>query len=278
MISQMDAKSEQPFPNTMQTKLSGIISHPNFEKIIMTLIVINAIVLGLETSKWAMTHFGQVLALLDTVILGIFVLEIAARLIVDFKGFWRDPWRIFDFVVVAIALIPASGPLAIMRAFRILRVLRLISTVDAMRRVVSGLLNAVPGMGAIIFLLGIVFYVFAVISTKIFGEVFPEWFGTLGASGYTLFQIMTLESWSMGIVRPVMEEFPYAWMLFVPFIILTAFTVLNLFIGVIVDAMQSEHEAEAKAERDAVFSETELILEEVRALRKEVAELKVQKG
>lgn len=262
----------------MHTTLSKILSHPSFEKIIMSLIVVNAIVLGLETSKWAMTHFGSTLVWIDTIILAIFVLEIAARLMANFKGFWRDPWRIFDFTVVAIALVPASGPLAIMRAFRILRVLRLISTVEAMRRVVSGLLNALPGMAAIIFLLGIVFYVFAVISTKIFGDAFPEWFGTLGASGYTLFQIMTLESWSMGIVRPVMEQFPYAWMLFVPFIILTAFTVLNLFIGVIVDAMQSEHEAEAKAERDAVFSETELILEEVRALRKEVAELKAGKA
>jgi len=240
----------------------------------MTLIVLNAIILGLETSDWWMDRFGNVLQILDATILVIFVLELLARLIVNFRGFWKDPWRIFDFVVVVIALIPASGPLAIMRAFRILRVLRLISSVEAMRRVVSGLLNAVPGMASIVFLLGIVFYVFAVISTKIFGGSFPEWFGTLGASAYTLFQIMTLESWSMGIVRPVMEQYPYAWLLFVPFIVLTAFTVLNLFIGVIVDAMQSEHEAEAKAERDAVFSETELILEEVRALRKEVAELK----
>ncbi len=260
----------------MRARLSSIIAHPGFEKWIMALIVLNAIILGLETSDWWMTNFGTVLVALDNIILLIFVLELLARLIVDFKGFWRDPWRIFDFIVVAIALIPASGPLAIMRAFRILRVLRLISSVEAMRRVVAGLLNAVPGMASIVFLLGIVFYVFSVISTKIFGSSFPEWFGTLGASAYTLFQIMTLESWSMGIVRPVMEQYPYAWMLFVPFIVLTAFTVLNLFIGVIVDAMQSEHEAEAKAERDAVFSETELILEEVRALRKEVAELKAK--
>jgi len=258
----------------MHALLSSFIARPSFEKAIMTLIVLNAIILGLETSDWWMDRFGNVLQILDATILVIFVLELLARLIVNFRGFWKDPWRIFDFVVVVIALIPASGPLAIMRAFRILRVLRLISSVEAMRRVVSGLLNAVPGMASIVFLLGIVFYVFAVISTKIFGGSFPEWFGTLGASAYTLFQIMTLESWSMGIVRPVMEQYPYAWLLFVPFIVLTAFTVLNLFIGVIVDAMQSEHEAEAKAERDAVFSETELILEEVRALRKEVAELK----
>lgn len=260
----------------MRSRLSGILANPNFEKIIMALIVFNAIILGLETSDWWMSNFGSVLLTLDNAILMVFVVEIAARLLVDFKGFWRDPWRIFDFVVVAIALVPASGPLAIMRAFRILRVLRLISSIEAMRRVVAGLLNAVPGMASIVFLLAIVFYVFSVISTKLFADSFPEWFGTLGASAYTLFQIMTLESWSMGIVRPVMEEFPYAWVLFVPFIVLTAFTVLNLFIGVIVDAMQSEHEAEAKQERDKVFNETELILEEVRALRKEVAELKAK--
>ncbi len=260
----------------MLPKLQSVLSHPSFEKVIMTLIVFNAIILGLETSPWWMANFGPILLTLDAIILGVFVIELAARLAADFRGFWRDPWRIFDFIVVAIALVPASGPLAILRAFRILRVLRLISTVEAMRRVVSGLLKAVPGMGAIVFLLLMVFYVFAVISTKLFGDAFPEWFGTLGASAYTLFQIMTLESWSMGIVRPVMEEYPFAWLLFVPFIVLTAFTVLNLFIGVIVDAMQSEHEAEAKAERDAVFSETEMILEEVRALRKEVAELKAR--
>ena len=243
----------------------------------MTLIVINAIVLGLETSKWAMANFGPILIAIDTIILWIFVVEISARLFTNFFGFWRDPWRIFDFAVVAIALIPATGPLSVLRALRILRVLRLISTIQAMRRVVTGLINALPGMGAIIFLLAIVFYVFAVISTKVFGESFPEWFGTLPASAYTLFQIMTLESWSMGIVRPVMEQYPYAWLLFVPFIVMTAFTVLNLFIGVIVDSMQREHEAEAKAEREQVFSETEQILSEVRELRKEVAELKGEK-
>jgi voltage-gated sodium channel len=261
----------------MHSKLAKILAHPSFEKWIMGLIVFNALILGLETSDWWMSRFGSILIALDTIILVIFTIEIGLRLVVDFKGFWKDPWRIFDFIVVVIALIPSSGPLAVLRAFRILRVLRLISSVQAMRRVVTGLLKAVPGMGSIVFLLGIVFYVFAVISTKIFGADFPEWFGSLGASAYTLFQIMTLESWSMGIVRPVMELYPHAWLLFIPFVILTAFTVLNLFIGVIVDAMQSEHEAEAKAERDAVFSETEMILTEVRQLRKEVAELRAEK-
>ena len=208
------------------------------------------------------------------VILGVFVAEIALRLIADFRGFWRDPWRIFDFVIVGVALVPSTGPLSVLRAFRILRVLRLVSSINSMRRVVAGLLEALPGMATIILLLLLVFYVFAVISTKLFGAAFPEWFGTLGASAYTLFQVMTLESWSMGIVRPVMESYPYAWMLFVPFIIATAFTVLNLFIGVIVDAMQTEHEGAARDEREAMLKESEMILAEVRALRAEVATLR----
>lgn len=258
----------------LRQKLGAILANPRFEYFILTLIVINAIVLGMETSKAIMASIGHILLALDSIILWVFVAEIVARWIVNFKGFWRDPWRIFDFIVVAIALIPASGSLAVLRAFRILRILRLISTIEALRRVVSGLLSALPGMASIVMLLGLIFYVFAVISTKLFSESFPQWFGTLGESAYTLFQIMTLESWSMGIVRPVMEEFPMAWILFVPFIIATAFTVLNLFIGVIVDAMQSEHEAESRAEREAMMSETEQVLVEVKALRKEISELK----
>ncbi len=258
----------------MRSKLSNFVNDPRFERFIIGLIVLNAITLGLETSNWAMARMGGLLGIIDTIILSIFVAEIALRMAADFKGFWRDPWRLFDFAIVAVALLPASGSFSVLRAFRILRVLRLISGVKAMRRVVAGLLEALPGMGSIVLLLALIFYVFAVISTKLFGEVFPDWFGTLPASAYTLFQIMTLESWSMGIVRPVMVEFPYAWMLFVPFIVATAFTVLNLFIGVIVDAMQSEHEAEARGEREEMMRENEMILAELKALRADIAALR----
>jgi voltage-gated sodium channel len=258
----------------LRSRLAQLVNHPLFERLIIVLIVINAIVLALETSPTMMATAGPALTAIDTLILAIFVLEIASRLVVDFRGFWRDPWRLFDFAVVSVALVPASGPLAVLRAFRILRVLRLISTVPAMRRVVTGLMQALPGMGAIVLLLGLIFFVFSVISTKLYAESFPEWFGTLGASSYTLFQIMTLESWSMGIVRPVMVVHPWSWALFVPFIVMTAFAVLNLFIGVIVDAMQSQNTAEAHDEREAMASETAAILSEVRALRTEVAALR----
>ena len=258
----------------MKAAARTLVAKSWFEPVIMALIVINAIILALETSPAAMATAGPLLIALDTGILAIFVIELGLRMIADFRGFWRDPWRLFDLAVVAIALVPTTGPLSVLRAFRILRVLRLVSTVPAMRRVVQGLLSALPGMGAIIALLALIFFVFSVISTKLFAAAFPEWFGSIGASAYTLFQVMTLESWSMGIVRPVMEQFPWAWLIFVPFIILTAFAVLNLFIGVIVDAMQSEHATEAHAEREALQADNETILRELRALRAEVERLR----
>ncbi|MBT8459617.1 MAG: ion transporter [Boseongicola sp.] len=253
------------------------MSHHLFEPVIMGLIIFNAILLALETFPGVMTAAGPLILTIDKMILGIFVIEIILRMVHDFRGFWRDPWRVFDFLVVAIAIVPTTGALSALRAFRILRVLRLVSSVPQMRRVVAGLLTALPGMGSIVALLGLIFFVFSVISTKLLGATFPEWFGSLGASAYTLFQVMTLESWSMGIVRPVMEVFPMAWLLFVPFIILTAFAVLNLFIGVIVDAMQSESAENAHDDREAMKNESAAILQEVRALRAELAALRVER-
>jgi len=258
----------------MRTRLQTILNHPQFERAILILIIVNAIVLALETYPTMMTNFGPLLMAIDGFILWIFVAEVVLRLIANPIGFWRDPWRIFDFVVVAIALVPSTGQLSILRALRILRVLRLVSAIPSMRRVVTGLLNALPGMASIVLLLAIVYFVFAVLTTKLFGASFPDWFGSLSKSSYTLFQIMTLESWSMGIVRPVMEIYNWAWMVFIPFLIMTAFTVLNLFIGVIVDAMQSEHEDEAREARDQMQSESHLILEEGRALRAEINEMR----
>ncbi|XYK82061.1 MAG: ion transporter [Labrenzia sp.] len=260
----------------MREKIKALVTSRTWEYWIIAIIVVNAITLGLETSPFVMDRFGSVLIAIDQTILGIFVIEIALRLFAHGFRFFKDPWSLFDFFIVAIALLPSSGTLSVLRSLRILRVLRLISVVPSLRRVIGGLIAALPGMGSIVVLMALVFYVFGVMATKLFGASFPEWFGDLGASLYTLFQIMTLESWSMGIVRPVMEVYPLSWIFFVPFILCTAFTVLNLFIGIIVSAMQEEHEAEADANRQAIHDETGLILEEVKALRAELKELREQ--
>lgn len=253
--------------------LRTLIESRRFEAIITALIIVNAITLGLETSPSAMARFGSVLAFVDTAILAVFVAELVARFIVYRGVFFRDPWRVFDFLVIAVALVPATGNLSVLRALRILRVLRLVSVVPSLRRVVGGLIAALPGMGSVVLLLALVFYVFAVMATKLFSQAFPEWFGSIGESAYTLFQVMTLESWSMGIVRPVMEVHPYSWVFFIPFIVLTSFAVLNLFIGIIVSAMQEEHESTASEERSQMHLEQEAILSELRALREDVRAL-----
>ncbi|MFN4167304.1 MAG: ion transporter [Pannonibacter phragmitetus] len=260
----------------MRQTLKALITSSRWEAAIIAIIVVNAITLGLETSPTVVAAIGPLLHTLDKIILGIFVIELALRLYVHRLSFFRDPWSIFDFLIVAIALVPASGPFAVLRALRILRVLRLISVVPSLRRVIGGLITALPGMGSIMVLMSLVFFVFAVMATKLYGETFPEWFGDMGRSLYTLFQVMTLESWSMGIVRPVMEVHPYAWAFFLPFLVCTAFTVLNLFIGIIVSAMQSETETIAEADRQAIHDETGVILEEIRALRREVEALRQQ--
>lgn len=240
-----------------------------FERFIIAVIVINAIGLGLETSPDVMASIGPVVEQLDRIAIAIFVVEIALKLFVYRLGFFKNGWNVFDLVIVTAALVPAGEQFSVLRALRILRALRLVSVVPSMRKVIAGLFRAIPSIGTVIVMLLLLFYISAVMATKLFGGAFPDWFGNLGASLYSLFQIMTLESWSMGIVRPVMEVYPYAWVFFVPFILLTSFIVLNLFIGVIVNAMSEATEGEAHDEREAILVELRGLHEEMKALREQ---------
>jgi voltage-gated sodium channel len=272
-------------------KLRTVIESQGFQSFITGVIIVNAATIGLETSKSAMAAVGGLLFVLDLAALAIFIVEISAKLFVYRLSFFRNPWNVFDFTIVAVALVPAGEGISVLRALRILRALRLISMVPQMRLVVQALLSAIPAMGSVIALLALIFYVAAVMATKLFGADFPEWFGTVGASLYTLFQIMTLESWSMGIARPVMEVHPYAWAFFVPFILIITFAVLNLFIAIVVNAMANAAAAEegspaggeakgqssipaGQVETEAGRAEREQLLQEVILLRREIRTLK----
>lgn len=248
--------------------LRGLIESRRFEQAVVAVIVINAIGLGVETSTAMMNRFGAIIALLDRAAIAIFVAELALKLFVYRLQFFRNGWNVFDLAVVSVALIPASAQFSVLRAARVLRALRLVSVVPSMRRVIVGLFKAIPSIGTVIVMLALLFYISAVMATNLFGSEFPEWFGSFGATLYSLFQIMTLESWSMGIVRPVMEVYPNAWMFFVPFILLTSFIVLNLFIGVIVNAMSEATDEEAHSEREQILNELRALSQEVSALRK----------
>ncbi|WP_375262716.1 ion transporter [Palleronia sp.] len=254
---------------TFRDRLAALLSRATTRNAITAVIVINAVTLGLETSEGAMAVAGPLIVGIDRICLTIFVVELLSKIYAFGPRFFRNGWNVFDFVVVAIALVPASGGLSVLRALRILRVLRVISVAPRLRRVVEGFLTALPGMASVFLLMALIFYIGAVIATKLFGAAFPEWFGDLGRSAYTLFQVMTLESWSMGIVRPVMQEFPYAWAFFVPFIMVTTFAVVNLIVGLIVNSMQSAHEEESVAATDAYRDE---VLKRLDAIEQRLSE------
>jgi voltage-gated sodium channel len=254
-------------PTGFRSRLAEWLDRPQVRYTIIGVIVFNAVILGMETSDTLMAGWGPLILALDRACLSIFVIEIAAKLVAHGWRFFRSGWNVFDFLIVGIALVPAAQGLSVLRALRILRILRVISVAPRLRRVVEGFVTALPGMGSVFLLMGIIFYIGAVMATKLFGDSFPDWFGTLGASLYTLFQIMTLESWSMGIVRPVLDVYPYAWAFFVPFIMITTFAVVNLLVGLIVNSMQDAHAEESNAATDAYRDE---VLERLRKIEEKL--------
>jgi voltage-gated sodium channel len=254
---------------SFRARIGTFVESPRVQNAIIAVILLNAVVLGMETSPALMATYGPIIVALDTLCLTIFVIEIAAKLLARGPGFFRSWWNVFDFLIVGIALVPAAHSLSVLRALRILRVLRVISVAPRLRRVVEGFVTALPGMGSVFLLMAIIFYIGSVMATKLFGDSFPDWFGGLGLSAYSLFQIMTLESWSMGIVRPVMEIYPYAWVFFVPFIMVTTFAVVNLLVGLIVNSMQDAHAEEDNEKTDAY---RDMVLARLEAIEHRLAE------
>ncbi|TNY37274.1 ion transporter [Thermomonospora catenispora] len=250
------------------------------QRLIVAVIVVNAAALGLETVPQVLQRHGPLLHAIDRVALGVFVTELAAKVYAYRAGFVRDRWNLFDAAIVGVSLIPHSGGLTVLRALRILRALRLISTVPSLRRVVSALLGAMPGVASIAVLLALVLYVAAVMASKLFGATAPEHFGDLGSSLFTLFRIMSGEGWS-DVARAVMVHHRWAWLFFVGFILVCTFVVLNLFIAVIVNAMEDDA---AKAGRpvpvrkDSGDETTAMLLAEIAALRAEIRALCEERG
>jgi voltage-gated sodium channel len=254
-------------------RLARWIESRRVQTFIIGAILVNAAILGLETSPAMMASFSGILISLDRLCLAVFVAELAVKMFCYRAAFWRSGWNIFDFLVVAIALTPGAGVWAVLRSLRVLRVLRLLTAIPSLKKVVAAFIHSIPGLSGVMAVMAIFFYTMGVLATRLFGESHPEWFGSLGASLYTLFQVMTLESWSMGIVRPVMETHPWAFAFFVPFIIVATFTILNLFIGIIVSTMQElslTPETIAHADPE-VIALLERIDSDLKSLRNQIA-------
>ncbi|PSK88771.1 voltage-gated sodium channel [Murinocardiopsis flavida] len=294
---------------TLRDRVRTMVEAGWFQSGVVALILFNGILLGVETSPSLMARYSEELHWADMTILAVFMLELGMRIFAHRWAFFRDPWGWFDLVIVLIALVPTSGPFAVLRVLRILRVLRLLSAVPALRHVVTGLLRALPGMASIAFLVGLLLYVAAVMATTMFRGTAPEYFGNLGDSLFTLFQIMTGDSWG-AIAKTVMAEQPMAWIFFVGYILASTFIALNLFIAVAVEALDFDKPAAGPkgpapdgSESDGPESDgpasdgpapdaaaggadassdgagrADLILAELRALRAEVAELRGKGG
>jgi voltage-gated sodium channel len=239
----------------MRESISQLIRHRSFDWFILFIILINSIALAMETAPTLSKFSQQLLAYIDISCITIFVIEAILKLFTYRLNYFKSGWNVFDFIIVVVALLPFSHFISVLRALRILRAFRLVAYIPSLKRVVNALAISIPGLISTACLLLLVFFVFGVMGVKLFGHDFPQWFGHLGMSMFSLFQIMTLESWSMGIVRPIMEVYPYAWIYFIPFILISAFTLLNFLIGIVVDSIAHLKHDEERKEEAARLSE-----------------------
>jgi len=253
----------------LRDRVRDVVDGKRFQRFVICVIVVNAITLGCETSAGAVAAFGDALSAVDNIALAVFVTELAARLYAHRLAFFRDPWNCFDLVVVGVSLLPAAGPLSVVRALRILRALRLVAMVPSMRRVVSALVRSVPGLLSLSGLLLLVLYVGSVVAINLFRPSGDPRFADLGSTVLTLFQITTGDGWS-DVMRDLMPAQPLAWIFFVCYLLVGTFTMLNLFIAVVCSAMEAEIQPVPTAVDDA------LVLQELRALRAEVRALRLQ--
>lgn len=258
---------------TATDRLIAFVESALFRNFILGLIVINAITLGLETFPIRQAWFLSILPIVDRVVVSVFVFELILKFIAYRMRFFKSGWNWFDLIVVGVSIMPDAGGFAVLRSLRILRVFRLFSVMPEMRKVIEALLRAIPGMGAIIAVLALMFYVSSVMAVKLFGGTNPELFGNLGESALSLFQVMTLEGWATEVQNPVRENHGWAWIFFLVFIVLTSFAVLNLFIAIIVDSLQAKHFDDEDARDEEAQEERAELMHEIRALRAEVSAL-----
>jgi len=262
-----------PMQEGNESKLKQFVDSNGFHNFIIYLIVFNAITIGMETSPNLVNSVGNWFERIDNVILYIFIVEIALKLFVYRLDFFRSGWNVFDFTIVAIAAVPLAGPFAVFRTLRILRTLRLLNNIPRLRFIIEAILHAIPSIGWIMVLLVIVFYIFAVLGTNFYGADFPQFFGSIGETMFTLFQVMTLESWSSGIARPMMEKLPYVYVFFIPFILIATYTTLNIFIAIVVNTMNEIQADESQREEDRIKN---FVRDENKEVKKQLSDLKTQ--
>ena len=271
----MPAEPTDEEPAGLRGRVRRLVDAAWFQRFVIAVILANAIDLGVLASLGEHDPEMAVARVLDAAAVAIFTAELLLKLYAYGRDFFRDPWNLFDVFVVGIALVPATEIFSVLRALRILRALRLVSAVPSMRRVVSALLAAIPGLLSILSLVVLVLYTGAVISVHLFSDV-TSYFGTMGRALYTMFKLLTVEGWP-DVSDAVLERHPTGWIFFVVYIVICAFIMMNLLIGVIVSTMDRDLNADRWEEDQAVEArQHEEVMRELRGLRTEIAELRAR--
>ncbi|MEM6536862.1 MAG: ion transporter [Pseudomonadota bacterium] len=257
----------------LQARLRPIVQSATFQGVVITLILINAVILGLETMPSLKEPYGETLLFLDHVIIYLFLIEIIMRFLSDPKNYFRSGWNIFDCAVVAVSLPAMTSGLAAVRAFRVLRVLRVVTVIPRMRTVVAALFDSVPGIASVGVVLVLILYVFAVIAANLYGADHPDTFGNIFTAMYTLFTVMTLEGWRE-IADGVAVTHPNSWLFFLCFVLVATFTMLNLFVAIVVRVVEEDAEAEAGARDQVLLAEIAELHRKLDALQAATASTK----
>ena len=254
--------------STLRQSVVNLVESRLFQGTVLTLIIVNAVILGADTFDAVRIAMGPGLGLVDRLIVYAFVVEIFLRIFAERGDYFRKGWNIFDFVIVGVSLAAATSGLAALRAFRVLRVLRVITVIPRMRVVVSALLDSIPGIASVGVVLALIIYVFAVIAANLYGGAHPHLFGDVFTAMYTLFQVMTLEGWP-DIAGQVGETHARSWVFFLAFVLIATFTMLNLFVAIVVRVVEEDSGPVV----DEVIANQTAIREHLAALREEVAAL-----
>jgi voltage-gated sodium channel len=219
-----------------------IVASPAFQNGVLAVIVLNALLIGLATDPEILSGHRSLFRLLNMLIQAIFVVEIGIRLVAfapRVHRFFADGWNVFDFTVVALSLLPAVGPFAtVARLARLLRALRLVSVVPELRLIVSTMVRSIPSMGHVLLLLGLMVYVYAVVGVHLFRGVDPAHWGSLPRAGLTLFEILTLEGW-IEVQQASFAATRWAWVFYTSYVVLAVFVVVNLFIAIIINNLET---------------------------------------
>ncbi|WP_264179278.1 ion transporter [Sutcliffiella horikoshii] len=238
---------------------------------VMFVILLNAILIGVETYPDLRAEYAGLIYGFEVFFLWFFTIEIILRMLAEKKlhHFFKSRWNVFDFVIVAgVLFFSGTYFISAIRILRVLRVLRAITVVPSLNRLVTAFLKTIPSLGTIMMLLSLVFYVYAVLGVLLYGDISPEYFGSLHLALVSLFQVITLESWASGIFRPIFAESSLSWVYFVSFILVGTFIVLNLIVGEILNNIQEAKEEELKEDK------IEVSKKELAKITNEIAELK----